>query len=784
MVVVVAVAGTERRLSPRRLHHRRRRLHPRPRERWRCLVGTSIRTPLRTRPGTGAGGGCGGAPVSRHLCCRCGRRAATTTHSPTQRGAPLRNVGQELRQHPPQDAVVRCPRSPPLTPLCLDVLVDVPQGREASPFPAERHGADQEGQLGHGLLGLGGGLGGGGAAAAAPLPLLLLLLLLREEQWWVGSLALLAGALPLVAQHGGEAGVGGGAAALAGADEVAVLVALALAQALVAGLVVVVLVVVEEVVVVVVAAVETVVVEVVVAHGGAVQALGGGEGAVVQKDEPSTGTKSLRSEAAASCSLSEYSGLARWPWGTARAIAKPPRATWSGSGSPRGWPSGGLRRGCTTSVAVVATTACGATPLPLVVSLPLPRSSSSRDSTEKRRLGKLGVAPPPLLAPREEEPPGVLVPDGPSPSPRLGMDLDFWMSCSYSEMRVGTTARGTSPPPPPSTEEEGGPPPQGKRWRRRRCGWRSSSRMRARTERMTSEGSSWARSMWCILRNEPTLSERSAPAPSPGLEWPSLSRSSQLRDRNLPGVAGGGGGGGASEGGGSSEPLQLPPVIGRPAALQAAGAPGRGAAAIRAAVPGRGAGAAGGGRGRGARDVRDAEQREKQKKKKKKKRKRGRRERAAKKCAGGESLSTSSSSSFSTTIDRSPPYHTTTTRAPPPPVSRRRCSTGAAPPAAPSGPAAVALFTRHPPSLSSELLSASTSTSTSTSIHGILRHGARPRTSPPSPPFSISSLSSALLSSSSSSPFSPFTFSFHSLSLSISSSYSSLIINPTPTTRA
>ncbi|KAG7260208.1 hypothetical protein CRUP_017495 [Coryphaenoides rupestris] len=83
--------------------------------------------------------------------------------------------------------------------------------------------------------------------------------------------------------------------------------------------------------------------------------------------------------------------------------------------------------------------------------------------------------------------------------------------------------------------------------------------------------------------------------------------------------------------------------------------------------------------------------------------------------------------SFSTTIDRSPPYHATTTRAPPPPVSH---------------------------------------------------HRARPRTSPPSPPFSISSLSSALLSSSSSSPFSPFTFSFHSLSLSISSSYSSLIITP------
>ena len=53
--------------------------------------------------------------------------------------------------------------------------------------------------------------------------------------------------------------------------------------------------------------------------------------------------------------------------------------------------------------------------------------------------------------------------------------------------------------------------------------------------------------------NEPTLSERAAPAPpEPGS--PSLSRSSQLRDRSLPGAAGTGGAGGP---GGSSDPLQV-----------------------------------------------------------------------------------------------------------------------------------------------------------------------------------------------------------------------------------
>lgn len=49
---------------------------------------------------------------------------------------------------------------------------------------------------------------------------------------------LLAGPLPLVAQHGGEAGVGGRAASFTRADEVTVLVALTLTERLMTGVVV------------------------------------------------------------------------------------------------------------------------------------------------------------------------------------------------------------------------------------------------------------------------------------------------------------------------------------------------------------------------------------------------------------------------------------------------------------------------------------------------------------------------------------------------------------------
>lgn len=97
---------------------------------------------------------------------------------------------------------------------------------------------------------------------------------------------------------------------------------------------------------------------------------------------------------------------------------------------------------------------------------------------EKRRFGKLGVATPPLLA-RDDDPPGVVAPEGTSVSPKLGMDLDFEMRLSYVEMRLGTMSRGTSMP------QDG---VQGERRWRCRWGWRSSSRMRARTERMTSDG--------------------------------------------------------------------------------------------------------------------------------------------------------------------------------------------------------------------------------------------------------------------------------------------------------
>ncbi len=63
--------------------------------------------------------------------------------------------------------------------------------------------------------------------------------------------------------------------------------------------------------------------------------------------------------------------------------------------------------------------------------------------------------PPPEVIPTEKRPlgqllaledPGVVVPDGAFSSPRSGMDLDFWMSCSYSEIRFGTMCCGTSLP--------------------------------------------------------------------------------------------------------------------------------------------------------------------------------------------------------------------------------------------------------------------------------------------------------------------------------------------------
>lgn len=200
-----------------------------------------------------------------------------------QRGAALGDVWQQLGQDPPQDTLVRWP-APAVAAFCLDVLVNVPQRRvqrlvhgllrlgptaslpaAAAPtsrrrralFPAERHGADQEGQLGHFLLrarALRFGLASAGAATGTAL--------LRVP------LVLLARPFPLVAQHGGEAGIGSRAAALAAADEVAVLVSLALAHALVTQVVVVVVVLVALVVMVV--------------GGGTAQALGGGERAVVK----------------------------------------------------------------------------------------------------------------------------------------------------------------------------------------------------------------------------------------------------------------------------------------------------------------------------------------------------------------------------------------------------------------------------------------------------------------------------------------------------------------------
>lgn len=191
----------------------------------------------------------------------------------SQRGAALRHVWEQLSQDPSEDALVRRWTASSVAPLVLDVLVDVSQGRlqcfvnglfglgsappispaTAAPprgrgralFLAERHWADQVGQLGHRLLGLW-GLSLGVAAAAA-------------LAW--RSLELLARSLSLVAKHGREACVGGGAAPFAGADEVAVLVALALADALVNGVVVV---------------VTEVVVVVVVVDCGATHALGGG----------------------------------------------------------------------------------------------------------------------------------------------------------------------------------------------------------------------------------------------------------------------------------------------------------------------------------------------------------------------------------------------------------------------------------------------------------------------------------------------------------------------------
>lgn len=112
---------------------------------------------------------------------------------------------------------------------------------------------------------------------------------------------------------------------------------------------------------------------------------------------------------------------------------------------------------------------------------PVGVSSSSSDSMEKRRLGQ------PLLLARDEDP-GVVAPDG--ASSRLGMDLDFWIICSYAEMRLGTMSRGTSMP-------QGAHPPV--RPRPPRCCCLSNSRMRVRTERMTSGGSSSARLMRCIF---------------------------------------------------------------------------------------------------------------------------------------------------------------------------------------------------------------------------------------------------------------------------------------------
>lgn len=220
--------------------------------------------------------------------------------SALQRRAPLRHVGQELLQQPPQDAVVgetghalaQALAPAASGPLGADVLVDVLQrgvqrlvhgrfgagpgagapmasavpptsafspshpGRRAL-FPTERHGADQEGQLGEARVGLRerrrvgvrGRVDRSGGSGSQGRP------------------RLQTGALALMLAHGGEARVGGWAAAFAGADEVAVLETLALAQALVALEVMAVAV---AVVVVVVEVME----ELVAAGGRGVEALG------------------------------------------------------------------------------------------------------------------------------------------------------------------------------------------------------------------------------------------------------------------------------------------------------------------------------------------------------------------------------------------------------------------------------------------------------------------------------------------------------------------------------
>ncbi|TNN89708.1 hypothetical protein EYF80_000311 [Liparis tanakae] len=381
-VGVAPVAGAHRRLQPR------------------CGAAAAAATAAAAAaPGRGVLRG--GAPV--RVQRRRGPAPVPAAPPPPQRGAPLRHVGQQLRQDPPQDAVVRRPRSP-LASLRLDVLVYVPQGgvqsfvdglfglgsppaaavaaaaaspgaRRGALFPAERHWADQEGQLGHRLLGrrdLGLGMDAAAAAAAAAR--------LREP------LRLLARSLPLVAKHGSEARVGRRAAALAGADEVAVLVALTLAQTLGTGLLLVVMLVV------------LVVTEVSVEGGGAVQALGGGQRAAVEVALAAEGGSLRRHEVA---EVGRHGVL--FAVGVIRVGVRPAGDGRGGEGAPaaRLRPGAGLTLG----------------------------RAASKDSMEKRRFGKLGVAPPPLLG-RDDESPGVVAPDGASASPRLGMDLDFWMRCS------------------------------------------------------------------------------------------------------------------------------------------------------------------------------------------------------------------------------------------------------------------------------------------------------------------------------------------------------------------
>ena len=215
--------------------------------------------------------------------------AEVPTSLPPQGRASLGHIREQLLQQPPQDAVVgetvdplsEAPAPAMPHPLRPNVLVDILQGgvqclihggfgaragaSTAMPvaaasgrgalFPAERHRADQESQLGEarvwvreqGCVGVG-----------------------RGGDWGAGGRTRLqACSLALVLAHGGETRVGGRAAALAGADEVAVLEALALTHALVTLVVAV---------VVVVVAVE----ELVPSGGGRDEALRGCERAVVE----------------------------------------------------------------------------------------------------------------------------------------------------------------------------------------------------------------------------------------------------------------------------------------------------------------------------------------------------------------------------------------------------------------------------------------------------------------------------------------------------------------------